>query len=261
MGEVSVQVTEPRRRPVRRPGPSQIKMCGFCRPFCAMDILVSSVSKRAVVNWRWSLREENVKRYVHDRREKFATPNLSSSPAPTSLTFGSKKTDNDNVKQQKERQKTTAIVRSLSHAHKLHTLCSNRRGKSRLSANPDRTIAVLDQTSAIFHCTIARLAATHTFLMAEISRHALRQDPLEAILVIFGRRALIFFRLKGLGKKWKMTPILCACAVVITLETQKCRKRAPRSVEFNFFNDCDRQKRFSQNERRRADLQIVPQIF
>ena len=85
--------------------------------------------------------------------------------------------------------------------------------------------------------------------------------PLEAILVIFGRRALIFFCLKGLGKKWKMTPLLCACAVVITLETQKCRKRAPRSVEFNFFNNCDRHKRFSQTERRRADLQNVASDF
>ena len=35
IGEVSVQVTEPRRRPVRRPGPSQIKMYGFCRLFRA----------------------------------------------------------------------------------------------------------------------------------------------------------------------------------------------------------------------------------
>ena len=41
----------------------------------------------------------------------------------------------------------------------------------------------------------------------------------------------------------------------ITLETQKCRKKAPRSVEFNFFISCDRHKRFLQNERRRADLQ------
>ena len=63
----------------------------------------------------------------------------------------------------------------------------------------------------------------------------LRQDPLEAILVICGRRALIFLFERS-KKKWKMTPLLCACAVVITLETQKCRKRAPRSVEFNFFN-------------------------
>ena len=45
------------------------------------------------------------------------------------------------------------------------------------------------------------------------------------------------------------------------LETQKCRKGAPRSVEFNFFINCDRHKRFSQNERRRADLQKLPQIF
>ena len=59
----------------------------------------------------------------------------------------------------------------------------------------------------------------------------------------------------------KMTPLLCACAVVITLETQKCRKRAPRSVEFNFFIICDRHKRFSQNERRRADLQNVASDF
>ena len=58
-----------------------------------------------------------------------------------------------------------------------------------------------------------------------------------------------------------MMPLLCACAVVITLETQKCRKRAPRSVEFNFFNNCDRQKRFSQNERRRADLQNLASGF
>ena len=58
-----------------------------------------------------------------------------------------------------------------------------------------------------------------------------------------------------------MTPLLCACAVVITLETQKGRKRAPRSAEFNFFTNCDRQKRFSQNERRRADLQIVASDF
>ena len=58
-----------------------------------------------------------------------------------------------------------------------------------------------------------------------------------------------------------MTPLLCACAVVITLETQKCRKWAPRSVEFNFFINCDRQKRFSQNERRRVDLQNFASEF
>ena len=58
-----------------------------------------------------------------------------------------------------------------------------------------------------------------------------------------------------------MTSLSCACAVVITLETQKCRKRAPRSVEFNFFINCDRLKQFSQNERRRVDLQNVASDF
>ena len=41
----------------------------------------------------------------------------------------------------------------------------------------------------------------------------------------------------------------------------KMSKRAPRCVEFNFFINCDRQKRFSQNERRRVDLQIVASDF
>ena len=44
-----------------------------------------------------------------------------------------------------------------------------------------------------------------------------------------------FFDWKLLEKYWKMTPFLCACAVVMTLETQKCQKRALRSFEFNFF--------------------------
>ena len=45
------------------------------------------------------------------------------------------------------------------------------------------------------------------------------------------------------------------------LGDEKCRNRAPHSVEFNFFIVCDRQKRFSQNERRRVDLQNVASDF
>ena len=43
----------------------------------------------------------------------------------------------------------------------------------------------------------------------------------------------------------------------------KCRKRAPRSVEFNFFISCDRQKQFSQNEnwKKKADLQNLASDF
>ena len=66
------------------------------------------------------------------------------------LRLEARKTDNDNAKQQTRKIEDNSIVRSLSHAHKLRTLCSNRRGKGRLSAHPDGTIAVLNQTSAIF---------------------------------------------------------------------------------------------------------------
>ena len=41
----------------------------------------------------------------------------------------------------------------------------------------------------------------------------------------------------------------------------KMLKKAPRSVEFNFLTNCVRQKRFLQNERRRADLQKVASSF
>ena len=85
--------------------------------------------------------------------------------------------------------------------------------------------------------------------------------PLEALLVIFGRKDVIFYCLKALRKIWKMTPLLCACAVVITLETQKCRKRAPLSVEFNFFISCDRHKRFRRMKEEGQIYKTLPQIF
>ena len=103
--------------------------------------------------------------------------------------------------------------------------------------------------------------ATEFFYMVFTRRSVLRQDPPWGYFSHLCSQCLNFFLFESSWKKWKMTPILCACAVVITLETQKCRKRAPRSVEFNFFNNCDRQKRFSQNERRRADLQTFASIF
>ena len=44
-------------------------------------------------------------------------------------------------------------------------------------------------------------------------------------------------------------------------DAKKCRKRAPRSVEFSYFINCDRQKRFLQNERGRVDLQNFTSDF
>ena len=58
----------------------------------------------------------------------------------------------------------------------------------------------------------------------------------------------------------KMTPLLCACAVVITLETQKCRKRASRFVEFNFFINCDRNG-FRRMKEEGQIYKALPQIF
>ena len=64
----------------------------------------------------------------------------------------------------------------------------------------------------------------------------LRQDPLGAILVIFGRRALTFFFWRLLPwKNMKNDTTLCACAVVIILETQKNVEKghlAPSNLTF-----------------------------
>ena len=60
----------------------------------------------------------------------------------------------------------------------------------------------------------------------------------------------------------KNTPLLCACAVVITLETQLCRKRAPRSIKFNFLLIAiDRNGFRRMKELGRADLQNVVSDF
>ena len=81
MGEVSVQVTGPRRRPVRRPGPSQIKMYGFCRPFRAMSfcpLLLPTSSQFCFWFWkkkegRWEKNERE-----RDRGRRIRAANLKS---------------------------------------------------------------------------------------------------------------------------------------------------------------------------------------
>ena len=49
--------------------------------------------------------------------------------------------------------------------------------------------------------------------------------------------------------------------MVITLEAQKRRKKAPYSVKINVLTNCCTQKWFSHNGRRRANLQNVASIF
>ena len=81
--------------------------------------------------------------------------------------------------------------------------------------------------------------------------------PFEAILVIFYRRALSFFLFESSWKKMKNDTTFVRMRSGDHLGDAKMSKRAPRSVELLNFINCDRQKRFSQNERRRADLHVA----
>ena len=112
--------------------------------------LPDSVSKRAVVDKRSSLREESVKRYVQDLSEEFAHPKINVLHLPQHFSqFGARNTDDDSAKQQKRKIEYSSI-RSLSHVHQFRTPCSNRRRKGQFSTRPRGTIAVLAQTNAIF---------------------------------------------------------------------------------------------------------------
>ena len=59
-------------------------------------------------------------------------------------------------------------------------------------------------------------------------------DPLEAILVIFGHSSLYFFGLKAL-KNMKKDTFFVRMRSGDHLGDAKMSKKAPRSVEFNFF--------------------------
>ena len=95
------------------------------------------------------------------------------------------------------------------------------------------------KSGVIFHTFPPASNKTKIKLRPKMTKIASREScleagPLEAILVIFGRSFLNSFLFERSWKNMKMTPLLCACAVVITLETQKCRKRhvAPLNLTF-----------------------------
>ena len=74
-----------------------------------------------------------------------------------------------------------------------------------------------------------------TFRERTINSLYLKQDPLEAILVIFGRRALILFLFESSWKKMKNDTTFVRMRTGDHLGDAKMSKKAPRSVEFNFF--------------------------
>ena len=66
--------------------------------------LSDSVSKGEVVGKRSSLREESVKRYVHDLSEEFAHPKINVLHLPQHFSqLEARNTDDDNAKQQKQK--------------------------------------------------------------------------------------------------------------------------------------------------------------
>ena len=71
----------------------------------------------------------------------------------------------------------------------------------------------------------------------------------------------MFFLFESSCKNMKYDTTLCACAVVITLETQKCRKRAPRSVGFNFLLIAIDRKGFRRMKEEGHIYKKLPQIF
>ena len=137
--------------------------------------LPDSVSKRAVVDERWSLREESVKRYVHDLSEEFANHKINvlhlpqhfsqlEARKPTTTTLNSK-----NERYRRQQQLFAGSRMRTSFAPRVQT----GRGKASSPLDPEEPSLSSIKQAPFFHCTIARLAAAHTFLMAEISRHAL----------------------------------------------------------------------------------------
>ena len=88
---------------------------------------------------------------------------------------------------------------------------------------------------------------------------ALRQDPLEASLVIFGRSSLIFFCSKALGNMKNDTIFVRMRSV--TLETQKCRKRHLASTNVTFLRIVIDKNGFRRMKYEGQIYKTVPQVF
>ena len=96
----------------------------------------------------------------------------------------------------------------------------------------------------------------------KLHQTSLRQDPFEVVLAIFGHRALIFFWFESSWKKMKNDTTFVHIRSGDHLgDAKKCQKGHLTPSNFTFFIDCDRHKRFLQNERGRVDLQKLALEF
>ena len=121
--------------------------------------LPDSVSKRTVVDKRSSLCEESVKRHVHDLSEEFAHNKINVLHLPQHFSrFEARNTDDDNAKQQKRKIKDSSSCTSFAP-------CVRRGGgKASSPLDPEKPSLFSIKQTPFFHCTIAPLAAAHTFL-------------------------------------------------------------------------------------------------
>ena len=85
-----------------------------------------------------------------------------------------RKTDNDNAKQQKKKDRRQQQLFAASRMRTSFSPCVQTGGGKAGSplTQMEPSLSSIKQ-APFFHCTIAWLAAAHTFLMAEISGHAL----------------------------------------------------------------------------------------
>ena len=84
-----------------------------------------------------------------------------------------RKTDNDNAKQQKKKDRRQQQLFAASSRTSFTPCVQTGGGKAGSPLTRMEPSLSSIKQAPFFHCPIARLAAAHTFLMAEISRHAL----------------------------------------------------------------------------------------
>ena len=93
-----------------------------------------------------------------------------------------------------------------------------------------------------------------------MSLDTLRQDPLEAILVILGRSFSIFFGLKGLGK-YQNDNTFVHMRNSGHLGDGNMSEKTPCFFELNFLTNRHKQKRFCRIKEEGQIYIILPQIF
>ena len=140
-------------------------------------------------------------------------------------------------------------------------LCVSRRKRTSATLLDWAHVAhILFANLGLFVCLFANIGYSFDSFLRITSILSGPPPPFEAILVIFGRSSFIFFLFESSWKNENDTTFVRMRSGYHRGDAKKSKK-APRSVELNYFTSCAGQKRFSQNERSRADLQSFASIF